>query len=95
MNIAQISVATAALIMSSGAAQADAGKSGKSSSGDLQSALKQMMAPAMPPGQMSRPADPDMGDDRASAKAILVVCSKDTPAAQRSAICPRVPVSPQ
>ena len=31
--------------------------------------------------------DPDQGDDNASARAKEVVCTKDTPAAQRSAIC--------
>ena len=47
-----------------------------------------------PPGQSKRPNDPDMGDDNAALRAILVVCTKDTPAAQRSAICDRPPVSP-
>ena len=47
-----------------------------------------------PPGQSRRPTDPDMGDDNASERAILVVCSMNTPAARRSAICDRRPVSP-
>ena len=34
-----------------------------------------------------RPIDPDMGDDHAALRAIEVVCSKDTPAAEHSAIC--------
>lgn len=55
---------------------------------------KAVQQQAAPPGQAKRPVDPDQGDDHASARAIAVVCSKDTPAAQRSAICP-VPVSPQ
>ena len=37
--------------------------------------------------------DHDQGDDHANPGAILRVCSKDTPAARRSAICP-VGVSP-
>ena len=37
-----------------------------------------------------RPIDPDMGDDHASMVALQKVCSKNTPAAQRSAICPAV-----
>lgn len=37
--------------------------------------------------QSHRPVDPDMGDDRASLVAIQKVCAKDTPAADRSAIC--------
>ncbi|MFL6756838.1 MAG: hypothetical protein ACJ8EG_04605 [Sphingomicrobium sp.] len=48
---------------------------------------------AIPPGQTTRPVDPDQGDDHASPRAIAVVCSKNTPAARRSAICP-VPISP-
>ena len=46
-----------------------------------------------PPGQANRPVDPDQGDDNASLNAINIVCNKDTPAAQRSAICNR-PISP-
>ena len=42
---------------------------------------------AIPPGQVKRPDDPDMGDDRAALRAILEVCYKETPAADRSAIC--------
>ncbi len=38
--------------------------------------------------------DHDQGDDHASPTAILKVCGKDTPAAERSAICP-VGVSPE
>lgn len=41
-----------------------------------------------PPGQLKRPADPDMGDEMAALAAKLQVCSKETPAADRSAICP-------
>jgi hypothetical protein len=48
-----------------------------------------------PPIQSAQPKPPDhdQGDDNASPRAISVVCSKDTPAAQRSAICPQ-PISP-
>jgi hypothetical protein len=60
----------------------------------VQTALNAMVQPLVaPPGQSSRPADPDQGDDHAAARAIEMVCTKDTPAAQRSAICP-VPISP-
>lgn len=38
--------------------------------------------------------DHDQGDDHANPNAILKVCNKDTPAAQRAAICP-VGVSPE
>ena len=61
-------------------------------SADLRTALKSMMN-GTPPGQANRKVDPDQGDDHASLRAIEVVCSKDTPAATRSAICP-APVSP-
>lgn len=62
---------------------------GKASS-DLRTALQAMVSSA---NQTNRKVDPDQGDDHASARAISVVCSKDTPAATRSAICP-TPVSP-
>ena len=53
------------------------------------------MAPAAatPPGQTNKKPEHDQGDDNASPRAIERVCTKDTPSAQRSAICPR-PVSP-
>ena len=38
--------------------------------------------------QFNPKADRDQGDDHANPGAILRVCSKSTPAAQRSAICP-------
>lgn len=47
-----------------------------------------------PPGQSNRPSDPDQGDDHASQTAIERVCSKDTPAARRAAICDNIPDSP-
>ena len=56
----------------------------------LKVALDSMVTP---PGQSSRPADPDQGDDNASLVAIGRVCSHDNPSASRSAICP-VPISP-
>jgi len=46
-----------------------------------------------PPGQSSRPVDPDQGDDNASIVAIDRVCNHDNPSATRSAICP-TPISP-
>ena len=61
--------------------------------GVLKKGLDAMAAAAVPPGQSNRPDDPDRGDDNASDRAIQMVCTKDTPAAQRSAICPK-PVSP-
>jgi hypothetical protein len=58
----------------------------------LKKGLDAMIASASPPGQANR-TDRDQGDNHASDRAIQVVCTKDTPAAQRSAICPR-PISP-
>ena len=64
----------------------------KASTSDLKKGLDAMIASASPPGQANRP-DVGQGADHASDRAIQVVCSKDTPAAQRAAICPR-PISP-
>jgi hypothetical protein len=44
-------------------------------------------------GPPARTVDRDQGDDHASLTAITKVCSKDTPAARRAAICP--PLSPE
>lgn len=40
------------------------------------------------PDHFNPKVDRDQGDDHANPGAILKVCSKDTPAAHRSAICP-------
>ena len=45
-------------------------------------------------GPPAKTVDGDQGDDHASLRAISVVCTKDTPASRRSAICP-VSVSPE
>jgi hypothetical protein len=47
-----------------------------------------------PPEHFNPKTDKDQGDDHANPGAIAKVCSKNTPAAHRSAICP-VGVSPQ
>ena len=72
--------------------QKPASSPNKSTTSDLKKGLDAMIASASPPGQANR-TDRDQGDDNASDRAIQVVCTKDTPAAQRSAICPR-PISP-
>lgn len=61
----------------------------------LNTADAQLAAQNSPPGQSKRPSDPDQGDDNANPMALATVCSKDTPAAERSAICTQTPVSPQ
>ncbi len=59
---------------------------------ELKKGLDAMIAAAQP-GPPGKTVDKDQGDDNASDRALEVVCSKDTPAARRSAICP-VPISP-
>ncbi|MDP9423986.1 MAG: hypothetical protein M3Q19_14345 [Pseudomonadota bacterium] len=66
----------------------------RQSVGELHRALAAVAATAQQPGQFNPKADGDQGDDHANPRAILRVCSKDTPAAQRAAICP-VGVSPE
>jgi hypothetical protein len=56
---------------------------------------KALNAAVTPPGHTKEKVDRDQGDDHASDRAREVVCSKDTPAAHRSAICDRPPVSPE
>lgn len=61
--------------------------------GQLKQALSAVAATAVsqgpkPPDHFNPKVDNDRGDDHANAGAILRVCSKDTPAAHRSAICP-------
>ena len=54
----------------------------------LKQGLKAVGAAAHePPGQSNPKPDRDQGDDHASPTAIAKVCTKDTPAARRSAIC--------
>ena len=59
---------------------------------DLRAAMDAMVATkSMPVVQLAKTSDPDQGDDHASDRAIDVVCSKDNPAAVRSAFCPVSP----
>ena len=87
--------AVALLFLGAGAlpAQAkDQAKPANNATAELKRGLDAMMSSVTAAGQPST-ADRDQGDDHASDRAIQQVCSKDTPAAERSAICPR-PVSP-
>ena len=66
--------------------------------GQLKRALAAVATAAYPqgpksPDQFNPKVDRDQGDDHANPGAILRVCSKQTPAAQRAAICP-VGISP-
>jgi hypothetical protein len=54
----------------------------------LNQALAAVAATAQSQSPPPKTVDKDQGDDHASPTAILKVCSKNTPAAQRSAICP-------
>lgn len=95
MNALPVSLALSLLIAGTSVQAKDqkpASGPAKTATADLKKGLDAMIASASPPGQANR-ADGDQGDDHASERAIQVVCSKDTPAAQRSAICPR-PISP-
>ena len=61
--------------------------------GQLKQALSAVAATAdaqgpKPPDHFNPKTDRDQGDDNANPRAILRVCSKDTPAAHRAAICP-------
>ena len=61
--------------------------------GQLKQALSAVAATAAPqgpkpPDHFNPKVDKDQGDDHANPRAILRVCSKDTPAAHLSAICP-------
>ena len=85
-------IAVAALALATGST---AGLAKESQGADgLLKALKSMNSGSAPPGQSKRPVDPDQGDDNAALRAIAEVCTKDTPAAERSAICPGEPISP-
>lgn len=93
-----IGLATAAAALALAGAQSAAAKTDKQDNGanELRKTLVTMVKQhSHPPGQSKRLQDPDMGDDNASMIAILTVCTKDTPAAERSAICDGFPASPQ
>ena len=62
---------------------------------ELSKVLDAIVASAQPvPAKASSTPDHDQGDEHASPKAILKVCTKDTPAAQNSAICQNESGSP-
>ena len=90
MRLVLIFLMSSAGIGTAAVAARPAASASPSASENLRSALHSMVTP---PGQSKRPVDPDQGDDHASAVAIDRVCTKHTPAARRSAICP-APVSP-
>ena len=85
---------TATAVTSIASAQSRPAKPGARNPIELRRALGAVVATVQstttPPAKTE---DKDQGDDHANAGAILRVCSKNTPAARRSAICP-VGVSP-
>lgn len=85
--IASTATGTAAL------AQAQSNRPATPGTAQLRQALTAVAVTAASASQSARPVDPDQGDDNANPRAILRVCNKSTPAAERSAICP-VGVSP-
>jgi len=100
MNALGVSILIAAVATSGAAlAKQKPNSPAQQNAVQLQHALSAVAATANssgppPPEHFNPKADNDQGDDHANPGAILKVCSKDTPAAHRSAICP-VGVSPQ
>jgi hypothetical protein len=96
MKVLTLGVVTASLLLTPAAVAK--GKRDQSSSQQgiavLTQALNNVATTTQSSGPPARTEDRDQGDDHANAGAILQVCSKDTPAARRSAICP-VSLSPQ
>ena len=93
MRSLPLSLAALFLVMSASASEARKAppKSQGNGVAQLQRSLNVIFNSAGPP---ARTIDRDQGDDNAALRAIQVVCSKSTPAARRSAICP-VSISPE
>ena len=79
-------------MLAASAAQAKESPKAQTGTQELKKGLDAVMA-SVQPNPPARTKDNDQGDDNASDRAKDVVCTKDTPAARRSAICP-VSVSP-
>lgn len=97
MNFVATSAGTVLLVL--GGTTAALGKPAEPNNATPERVLEQALETmadngGSPPGQSNRPSDPDMGDDNAAFRAITTVCFKDTPAAERSAICDREPINP-
>jgi hypothetical protein len=93
MRSLPLSLATLFLVISASASEAKKAPQKAQVNGvaQLQRSLQAVFNSAGPP---AKTIDRDQGDDNASLKAIQTVCSKSTPAARRSAICP-VSISPE
>jgi hypothetical protein len=86
-------LAIAATTATAGLAQNRSGSPAAPNLTQLNRALAAVATAAAQSGVPAATVDHDQGDDHANPRAILKVCNKDTPAAQRAAICP-VGVSP-
>lgn len=90
-----LSLVMASLVLSPAAfAKSKENQTNKQGVALLKQALNSVAITASSDGPPARTVDNDQGDDHANAGAILRVCSKETPAARRSAICP-VSASPE
>jgi hypothetical protein len=83
-----LSIVMASLVLAPAtAAKSKPGQAAKPSADLLKQALAAVAATAQS-GPPAKTTDGDQGDDHANPNAILKVCTKDTPAARRAAICP-------
>ena len=95
MKVLMSSLALAIILTGTANAAPNNKPPSRASAGVLKQALRALVTPlAGPTVQVVPGVDRDQGDEHASPRAILVVCSKSTPAAQRSAICPTEPITP-
>jgi hypothetical protein len=93
MNAVGVTIISTSLVFASAAIAKNPQNSSSQGLGQLKQALAAVAATAdpqgpKPPDHFSAKTDRDQGDDHANPRAILKVCSKDTPAAHRAAICP-------
>jgi len=95
MRSLPVGLAVVLLMVSGSASEAKkAAPKSQSSVAQLKHSLRVIASAATPTSATPKTIDRDQGDDHASLNAIQNVCSKTTPAARRSAICP-VSISPE
>lgn len=93
MKVRGVTIVLASLAIGSAAIAKNPQNRSDQGNAHLKQALSAVAATAnaqgpKPPDHFKPKFDRDQGDDHANPRAILKVCSKDTPAAHRSAICP-------
>ena len=91
MNLLSSALIFGLIVSTATMAEAKDSPKSKAAQEEFGRALKAIMGEAQPSAVKTQ--DNDQGDDHASDRAKLEVCTKNTPAARRSAICP-VPISP-